>query len=126
MRSGNRCLGRWRLSEELKSIESCRDGITIEADQRHVSEILKGLGLERSNHRATPRAVEGKNAGNARRDESEGDGDGANRLQMAGDDANYSQAITGGDITKYRALVARISFLSQDASLLFDGKAICA
>ena len=30
------------------------------------------------------------------------------------DDANDSQALTGGDITKYRALVARISYLSRD------------
>ena len=33
---------------------------------------------------------------------------------MADDDANDSQALTGGDITKYRALVARTSYLSQD------------
>ena len=32
----------------------------------------------------------------------------------ARDEANDSQALTGGDLTKYRALVARISFLSQD------------
>ena len=32
-----------------------------------------------------------------------------------GDDAIDSQALTGGDITKYRVLVARISsYLSQD------------
>ena len=43
-----------------------------------------------------------------------GDGDGRNRPQMAGDDANDSPALTGGDITKYRALVARMSYLSQD------------
>ena len=30
-----------------------RDGITIEADQRHVREILKGLQLKRANHSAT-------------------------------------------------------------------------
>ena len=33
---------------------------------------------------------------------------------MADDDAIDSQALTGGDITRYRALVARISYLSQD------------
>ena len=67
--------------------------------------------------------------GNARSDECEGenrreqgqtqtmhewdgmsDGDGRNRPQIAGDDANDSQALIGGDITKYRTLVARISF----------------
>ena len=50
-----------------------RDGITIEADQRHVREILKDLQLERANHSATPRAVERKIEGNARSDESEGE-----------------------------------------------------
>ena len=33
---------------------------------------------------------------------------------MASGDANDSQALTGGDTTKYRALVARISYVSQD------------
>ena len=40
-----------------------RDGITIEADQRHVREILKGLELERANHSATPCAMERKDEG---------------------------------------------------------------
>ena len=43
-----------------------RDGITIEADQRHVREILKGLELERANHSATPCAVERKDEGKGR------------------------------------------------------------
>ena len=46
-------------------IEWDRDGITIEADQRRVREIMKFLELERANHSATPCAVE-------RRDESKG------------------------------------------------------
>ena len=67
----------------------------------------------------------------ARRDESKGenrcrrgqtkhrwddvnDDDDTDRLRMADDDANDSQALTGDDITRYRALVARISYLSQD------------
>ena len=37
------------------------DGITIEADQRHVREILKGLEMERANRSETPCAVERKN-----------------------------------------------------------------
>ena len=37
-----------------------------------------------------------------------------NRPQSAGDGATDCQALTGGDITKYRALVARIRYLSQD------------
>ena len=42
------------------------------------------------------------------------DGDDRDRPRMAGDDANDSQALTGGDIKQDRALVARISCLSQD------------
>ena len=106
-------------------IEWRRDGITIEADQRHVREILKDLELERGNRSATPRAVERKNEGGARSDESKGEnrcGKGQtqtkhkweDRPQMADDDANESQALTGDDITRCTALVARISYLSQD------------
>ena len=47
-------------------IEWNRHGMTIEADQRHVREILKGLELERTNHSATPCAVD-------RRDECKGE-----------------------------------------------------
>ena len=46
-------------------------------------------------------------------------GDDENRVQMTNDerdDANDSQALTGGDIKKYRAFVARTSYLSQDRS----------
>ena len=53
-------------------IEWNRDGITIEADQRHVREILKDLEWERANHSATPCAVERKDEGGARRDEQQG------------------------------------------------------
>ena len=42
------------------------------------------------------------------------DGVDMDRPQMADDDANDSLALQGGDITRYRALVARISYLSQD------------
>ena len=48
-------------------IEWNRDGIAIEADQRHVREILKGLELERANRSATPCAVERKNEGKEER-----------------------------------------------------------
>ena len=49
-------------------IEWGSDGIMIEADQRHVREIWKGLELERANHTATPCAVESKNEVNERKD----------------------------------------------------------
>ena len=87
-------------------IEWDRDGITVEADQRHVREIMKGLELERANHSATPCDVE-------RRDESKGenrcgrgqskyrwndmnDDDNRDRPRMVDDDAIDSQALTGG------------------------------
>ena len=45
---------------------------------------------------------------------------------MTDDDANDSQALTGGDITRYRALVARISYLSQDPpDLKFASMQVC-
>ena len=49
-------------------IEWDRDGITIEADQRHVREMLKGLELERANQSATPCAVERSDERGARND----------------------------------------------------------
>ena len=51
-------------------IEWNRDGLTIEADQRHVMEILQGLELERANHTATPCAVDRKDEDGAGNDES--------------------------------------------------------
>ena len=100
---------------------------------RYVREILEDLELERADHSATPCVVERKNEDNARSDESKeknrcgqgqtqtkhewdgtSDGDDRDRSQMAGDDSNDSQALTGGDITVYKALAARISYLSQD------------
>ena len=55
-----------------------------------------------------------------------GDGDDRDRPQMADDDANDSQGLTGGDITRYRALVARISCLSQDRpDLKFASMEVC-
>ena len=117
----------------------------FEADQRHVREVLKDLELERANHSATPCAAERKNEGNARSVESEeenrrkqgqtqtkheldgmSDGNDRDRPQMAGDDANDSEPLTDGDITKHRALVARISCLSQDRSdLKFASMQVC-
>ena len=58
-----------------------------------------------------------------------GDGDDKNNLQMTNDerdDTNDSQALTGGDVTKYTALVARISYLSQDRpDLKFAAMQVC-
>ena len=120
------------LNSQRTASEICkkRSFFTIEADQRHVSGILKGLELERANHIATPCAVESKNEVNARNDERKGEnrrgrrqaqtkhvwddvseGDDRYRPQMEDDDDNDSQALAGGDITPF---VARISFSSPD------------
>ena len=50
-----------------------RDGITIEADQRRVPEVLKGLELERANQTSTPCTVDRKDEDGARNDESKGE-----------------------------------------------------
>ena len=114
------------------------NGITIEADQRHVREILKGLELEQANCSATPRGVErideGKGESRCRQEEIQAghewdnanNGDDRDRPQMADDDDSDSQAFTNGDITRYRALMARISYLSQDPPhLKFVSMQVC-
>ena len=126
-------------------IDWIRDGITIEANQRHVREILKGLELERANHSAAPCVVERKDEDGARKDGSKGEnqrgqrqtqtkhewddlnnGDDRDRPQVADDEENDSQTLTCGDITRYRALVARISYLSQDRpDLKFATMQVC-
>ena len=42
------------------------------------------------------------------------DDDNRDRPRMVDDDAIDSQALTGADVTRYRALVAGVSYLSQD------------
>ena len=114
------------------------DGITTEADQRHVRGILKGLELERANRSATPCAMEKKDEGKEEHQRGQGripteherdgvdNGDNGDRPQMADDDDNDSQALTGGSITRYRALAARISYLSQDRpGLKFASMQVC-
>ena len=54
------------------------------------------------------------------------EGDDRDRPQMADDDDNDSQALTGGNITRYRALAARISHLWQDRpDLKFASMQVC-
>ena len=108
-------------------IECNRDRITIEADQRHVREILKGLELERATRSATPCAMERKDEGKGESRHGQGrtrqighEWDNASnnvnrdQPQMADDDDPNSQTLTNGDVTRCRALVTRISHLSQD------------
>ena len=109
------------------------DGITIEADQRHVREIFKALDMERASHTATPWSMERKRVGSPRSEECnwerrceqgrteaqyerdvESTRDDGYRVQMAGDDETDSQTLAGVDITIFWALVSRISYLSQD------------
>ena len=92
--------------------------------------------MERANHSATPCAMDRKDEDGARNDESKGESRRGWRQtqtkherdwpQMADDDANDSQALTGGDITRYWAFVARISYLSQERpDLKFASMQIC-
>ena len=53
------------------------------------------------------------------------EGDDRYRPQMADDDDNDSQALTDGDITRYIALVARISYVPQDRHLKFASMQVC-
>ena len=54
------------------------------------------------------------------------DGDDRDRPRMVDDDDPDNQALTNGDITRYRALVARISYLSQDRpDLKFASMQLC-
>ena len=122
-----------------------RHGITIEADQRHVREILKGLESERANRSATPCGVERKDEGKGEHRRRKGqiqtehERDGHGRTVTTGTDCRWQMMMTttaqhsqGGNITRYRALagtyqlpVAR-STRSQvciDAGVLCDGEA---
>ena len=65
-------------------------GITYEADQRHAEIIIKTLGLESSKQVATP----------GDRDDGYKEGD--------------DELLTGSDVTRYRGIVARGNYLSQD------------
>ena len=104
---------------------------------------MRGLELERANTTATPCAVENNSKGNARKSEVENprgrrrtqskhewddvdEGGSGHQPQMTDDETSDSQALTGGDITRYRALVARISYLSQDRpDLKFASMQVC-
>ena len=50
-----------------------RKGITTEADQRHVREIMKDLGLEQANCAAIPSNVDRKNENNSGSDGCKGE-----------------------------------------------------
>ena len=53
-------------------------------------------------------------------------GDDRYRPQVEDDDDNDRQALAGGDVTRYRALVARISYLSQyRPDLKFASMQVC-
>jgi hypothetical protein len=71
-----------------------KEGILMEADPRHMEEVIKSLGLEAAKAAATPCA--------ASRDEE--------KNQEAGGD----QKCVGEDATTYRAVAARLNYLSLD------------
>ena len=119
------------------------NGIVTASQSRRIrdtSERLKDLELELANHSASPCAVDRKDEGGARSDESKEEnrrgrrqtqikqgrgevnaGEDRDRPPMADDDADDSQALT-----RHRALVARISYLSQDRpDLKFASMQVC-
>ena len=63
-----------KIGRILNRVIKCgRDGITMEADQRQVREVLKDLEKEKANHAATPCNMDTKNEKNARSDGSKGE-----------------------------------------------------
>ena len=119
-----------RRVEELPNrvIAWNRDGITIEADQR------LGASETTPRHHVPWRGrMRARGSTNEDRDRSKlitwhdvNNGDDRDQPQMADDDDNDSQALTGGNITRYRALAARISCLSQDRQdLKFASMQVC-
>ena len=117
-------------------------GITIQADQRHVREIMNGFELERANHSTTPCDLAGmdesKGENRCRRGQAKhrwnhvyGDDD-KDRPRMADDDANDSQALTGGNHTIPSTRCAdqlpvtrpSRSQVRIDESMLCDGKTL--
>ena len=100
-------------------------------------EILKGFELEQANRSATPCGVEERDEGEGKSrckqeqtqaehewdNANDGDRDGP---RMVDDNDPDSQALTNGDITRYRALVARIRYLSLDRpDLKFSSEQVC-
>ena len=77
----------------------------------------EGKGESRRGQGQTQTEHEWSNASNS---------DDRDRPQMADDDDPDSQALANGDTTRYRALVARISYLSQDRpDLKFASMQVC-
>ena len=86
---------------------------------------MKGLELERRDESKGGNRC-GRGQTKRRWDDVNGD-DNRDRPRMADDDAIDSQALTGGDISRYRAFVARISYLSQDRpDLKFASMRVCS
>ena len=76
------------------------NGVTIEADQRHVREILKGLELEQANRSATPCGVERTNEGKGEtrcRPRLSTSGFDRDRPRMVEDNDPDSQALTNDE-----------------------------
>ena len=133
-----------RVIGEDADLEKIRR-ILNRVDQRHVREILMDLELERANHAATPRNMDKKKEDDARRAGSKvenqfeqgrrqtkhdsddaGDGHDKLRVQMISDERDDANDTGAGDMTKCRALVARISYLSQgQPDLKFASIQVC-
>ena len=77
-----------------RRLQWTREGIKIEADPRHAQEVIKALGMERANPIGTPMATDGTD-----NDDSE---------------EARGKLLEGEEATRYRAVAARLNYLTQD------------
>ena len=90
-----------------RRIQWVKGGIRMEADPRHAQEVVRALGMEKSNPVGTPMATDGSD--NAESEEARG-------LLLEGEEA-----------TRYRAVAARLNYLAQDrADLAVPTLKVCS
>ena len=112
-------------------IEWNHNGIKIEADQKVLSRSKRthwnSMWCGKDGMKARWRVGADRNRPQAEHEwDIANDGDDRDRPQMVDDDDPDSQALTNGGITRYRAFVARISYLSQDRpDLKFSSMQVC-
>ena len=90
-----------------RTLKWTRQGIEIEADARHVDEVLKALDMREANAVTTPCVDE--------------------QRQEEGEEMPDDTPLVGEEATKYRAVAARINYLSQDrADIRFATMRLCS
>ena len=82
-------------------------GLTYEADQRHVEIIIRELNLEGGKATATPGTRDDAANGSSMYEEDI-------NLRLNGEGDEKDEALQGKELTKFRALSARLNYLAQD------------